>query len=195
MMVDAAASATCSRTNSNTNFFFQDSARTTVYYRGTSAAFVTDGMTLTFANHTPQTNGHIEAICTFFGGDDLTVGIGTHAVATTSATQNSFTGFNFQPDAIFFASTVTALNTGVTDDFRISFGAATRLPLSNLLQVIIQKVPLLLWIWQLGLQTIQLFTITPTLQFLMQTGHLIALILLDIQSLRMQQLVLVQLTL
>jgi hypothetical protein len=51
-------------------------------------------MTLTFANQTPQTNGRIEAICTFFGGNDLTVGVGTHAVSTAANTQNSFTGFD-----------------------------------------------------------------------------------------------------
>ena len=128
MMQDAAGSAACARQNSNTSFIFFDSTRGTTYYRATAAAFVNDGMTLTFANTTPQTNGHIEAICTFFTGDDLTVGIGTHAVSTAANTANSFTGFNFQPDAMFFSSVVLALNASVTDDFRISYGAASRLP-------------------------------------------------------------------
>ena len=128
MMQDAAASAACARVSGNNTFQFFNSTRGTVYYRATAAAFVNDGMTITFANQTPQANGHIEAICTFFGGDDLTVGIGTHAVSANAATQNSFTGFNFQPDVMFFASAITALNASLTDDFRISYGAASRLP-------------------------------------------------------------------
>jgi len=128
MMTDASASSATARVSGNTSFLFFDSTRGTVYYRAIAAAFVNDGMTMTFANQTPQTNGHIEAICTFFGGDDLTVGIGTHAAASAAATQNSFTGLNFQPDAMFFATSITALNTSLTDDHRISFGAATRLP-------------------------------------------------------------------
>ena len=128
MMNDAAGAAACARGSSATGIFFSNSARGTVYYRTTAAAFVNDGMTLTFANQTPQTNGHIEAICTFFGGDDLTVGVGTHSVSTAANTQNSFTGFNFQPDVMFFASAITQFNTTVTDDFRISYGAASRLP-------------------------------------------------------------------
>lgn len=128
MMQDVAGAAACARGNSNTSFQFFDSTRGTIYYRATAAAFVNDGMTMTFANTTPQTNGHIEAICTFFGGDDLTVGVGTHAVSTLANTSNSFSGFNFQPDAMFFGSSITAFNATLTDDFRISFGAASRLP-------------------------------------------------------------------
>ena len=128
VLTDNSASAATARGNSNTSFLLFDSTRATNFYRATSATFINDGMTLVFANQTPQTNGHLETICTFFAGDDLTVGMGTHAVAATSATQNSFTGLNFQPDAMFFCSGVTALNSTLTDDFRISFGAATRLP-------------------------------------------------------------------
>ena len=128
MMQNAAGAANCARGTSNTGFIFFDPTRGTTYYRATTATFVNDGMTLTFANTTPQTNGHIEAICTFFGGDDLTVGISTHAVSTASNTANSFTGFNFQPDAMFFTTTINSLNQSLSDDFRISYGASTRLP-------------------------------------------------------------------
>jgi len=128
MMQNNAGTANCARGISNVGFIFFDPTRGTTYYRATTAAFVNDGMTLTFANTTPQTNGHIEAICTFFGGDDLTVGISTHAVSTAANTANSFTGFNFQPDAMFFATSILAFNASLSDDFRISYGASTRLP-------------------------------------------------------------------
>lgn len=129
VMLDASGNAACSRRTHNTEFQFTNSSGTVSYYRATGAAFVNDGMTITFTNQTPQTNGHIEAICTFFTGDDLTVGVGTHAVSTASATQNSFSGFNFQPDTMFFSSSVAGNIGNVNnDDFRISWGAATRLP-------------------------------------------------------------------
>lgn len=127
-MQDAAGTSANSRRNSNTEFIFNNNTRGTTYYRCTSAAFANDKMTLVFSNQTPQTNGHIEAICTFFTGDDLTVGIGTHGVSGTLNTANSFTGFNFQPDVLFVASTTVQLNTGVSDDARLSWGCATRLP-------------------------------------------------------------------
>jgi len=128
MTADNAGTSATARFSGNSAFQFFNSTRGTVYYRATAAAFVNDGMTITFTNQTPQTNGHIEAICTFFTGDDLTVGIGTHAVSAAANTANSFTGFNFQPDAMFFSTSITALNTSVTDDLRVSWGAATRLP-------------------------------------------------------------------
>lgn len=127
-MADNAGTSANARRHGNTEFLFSDDTRGTIYYRCTSAAFATDKMTLVFANQTPQTNGHIEAICTFFTGDDLTVGIGTHGVSGTVNTENSFTGFNFQPDAIFVTTSTVQLATGVSDDARLSWGAATRLP-------------------------------------------------------------------
>jgi hypothetical protein len=127
-MQDNAGTSANSRRNSNIEFIFNDTTRAATYYRCTSAAFATDKMTLVFANTAPQTNGHIEAICTFFTGDDLTVGIGTHGVSGTVNTANSFTGFNFQPDVLFVASSTVQLNTAVTDDARLSWGCATRLP-------------------------------------------------------------------
>jgi hypothetical protein len=128
VMANGAGSADCARGMSNSSFQFFTPARTN-YYRCTTATFINDGMTLFFvAGATPQTNGHLEAIVTFFGGDDLTVGIGTHSVSTLANTTNSFTGFNFQPDAMFFATSVNAFNSSLSDDFRISYGAASRLP-------------------------------------------------------------------
>ena len=128
VMADGAGAADCARGMGNSSFAFFTPARTN-YYRCTTATFINDGMTLLFVSGaTPQTNGHLEAIVTFFGGDDLTVGIGTHAVSTLANTTNSFTGFNFQPDAMFFATSINGFNSSISDDFRISYGASTRLP-------------------------------------------------------------------
>jgi hypothetical protein len=128
MMADNQGSSITVRGMFNTSLELCNTARVN-YYRCTAAAFINDGMTLTFiAGATPQTNGHLEAIVTFFGGDDLTVGIGTHAVSTLASTTNSYTGFNFQPDAIFFATSINAFQSRIADDFRISYGASTRLP-------------------------------------------------------------------
>jgi hypothetical protein len=128
VMANGAGAADCARGMANSSFAIITPARTN-YYRCTTATFINDGMTLFFASGaTPQTNGHLEAIVTFFGGDDLTVGIGTHAVSTLANTTNSFTGFNFQPDAMFFATSINGFNSSISDDFRISYGASTRLP-------------------------------------------------------------------
>ncbi len=101
----------------------------TIYYRVDTVTFGTDFADFTFSAQTPQTNGHIEAIITFFGGDDITVGIGTVPMAGTSGGSVTYSALNFQPDVVIGASVITALNTGLTDDCRISFGAATRSPL------------------------------------------------------------------
>ena len=101
----------------------------TSYYRVDTVAFGTDFADFTFTNATPQTNGHLEAIITFFGGDDITVGIGTVAMAGTAGGTVTYSALNFQPDVVIGASVISALNAGLTDDCRISFGAATRSPL------------------------------------------------------------------
>ncbi len=127
-MADNVGTSANARRHANTELIFNNDTRGTTFYRITGAGFTTDKMTVTFASATPQTNGHLEAICTFFTGDDLTVGIGTHGVSGSLNTANSFTGFNFQPDAIFVATSTVQFNTAVSDDARLSWGAATRLP-------------------------------------------------------------------
>jgi hypothetical protein len=100
----------------------------TVYYRVDTVAFGTDFADFTFTALTPQTNGHLEAIITFFGGDDITVGIGTVPMAGTAGGTVTYSALNFQPDVVIGASVISALNAGLTDDCRMSFGAATRSP-------------------------------------------------------------------
>ena len=118
------------RQNSNSRAIFAtNNPGTTIYYQCTAVAFGTDFADFTFAAETPQTNGHIEAIITFFGGDDVTVGIGTVPMATTAGGTRTYSALNFQPDVVIGATVITPLNNGLTDDCRISFGAATRSPL------------------------------------------------------------------
>ena len=119
------------RQNSNTSAVYaHNETGATVFYRATAAGFGTDNMTLTFANSTPQTNGHIEAICTFIGGDDVTVGVGTVPVISGSS-PGTVSSLNFQPDLVFLASTITAVNAADTTDLRLSWGCSTRSPLLN----------------------------------------------------------------
>jgi len=120
------------RQNSNTRAVFAaNTGGGTLYYACTAVAFGTDFADFTFADSTPQTNGHLEAIITFFGGNDVTVGIGTVPMATTAGGTVTYSALNFRPDVIIGATVISPLNTGLTDDCRISFGAATRSPLAQ----------------------------------------------------------------
>lgn len=125
---DAQATLTPRRANSNTRFAFATDTAGGIFWQGTSATFTTDVASFVFAASTPQTNGHLDCIMTFFGGDDLTVGIGTHLMPGTAGGSNSFTGFSFQPDILIAATSITAINASLTDDFRFCFGAAQRTP-------------------------------------------------------------------
>ena len=130
-MQDNVATRAGRRQNSNSSAVYaHNQDGTTVFYRATGAGFGTDLMQLTFANQTPQSNGHIEAICTFIGGDDITVGVGTVPIstATSPATVSSL---NFQPDLVFLTGSVSAINAGDNTDVRLSWGCATRSPLLN----------------------------------------------------------------
>ena len=119
------------RQNFNTRAINCHTNTGTLYYRVDTVTFGTDFADFTFTDQTPQTNGHLEAIITFFGGDDITVGIGTVPMAGTAGGTVTYSALNFRPDVIIGASVISALNTGLTDDCRISFGAATRSPLAQ----------------------------------------------------------------
>lgn len=130
VVADAQGSTLGRRQNFNTRVInAHNNTGGTIYYRADTVTFGTDFADFTFSAQTPQTNGHIEAIITFFGGDDITVGIGTVAMAGTAGGTVTYSALNFQPDVIIGASVITALNAGLNDDCRISFGAATRSPL------------------------------------------------------------------
>jgi hypothetical protein len=127
-MVDASASSSYRRQNSNTRWAITQNVAGTTYWQGTTATFSTDTASFVFVSATPQTNGHLDCILTFFAGDDLTIGVNNHAMPATAGGSNSFTGFSFQPDILIAASPISALNTGLTDDFRFCFGVAQRTP-------------------------------------------------------------------
>jgi hypothetical protein len=127
-MQDASATSQYRRQNSITRWNITQNVSGTTYWQGTSATFSTDVASFVFASATPQTNGHLDCILTFFGGDDLTVGVNNHAMPGTAGGSNSFTGINFQPDILIAASPITAVSTGLTDDLRFCFGAAQRTP-------------------------------------------------------------------
>jgi hypothetical protein len=125
---DAQATLTPRRQNSSTRYLFANDTAGAVYWQASSATFSTDVASFVITSSTPQTNGHLDCIMTFFGGADLTVGIGTHLMPGTAGGSNSYTGLTFQPDILLGASSITAINSGLTDDFRFCFGAAQRTP-------------------------------------------------------------------
>jgi len=128
IMTDNTATSSHRRQNSNTRYLQATNTAGTVYWQASSATFSTDVASFVITSSTPQTNGHLDCIMTFFGGDDLTVGIGTHLMPTTAGGSNSFSALPFQPDIIIAATSITAINSGLTDDFRLCFGAVQRTP-------------------------------------------------------------------
>jgi hypothetical protein len=116
------------RQDSNTRYIVAQNTAGAQFWQFSSASFTVDRATFTPTASTPQTNGHIEAIMTFFTGTGFSVGIGNSSFATTAGGTRVFSGLSWQPDVVLVASTINALNAGLTDDFRFSFGCATRSP-------------------------------------------------------------------
>ena len=128
IMQDAQASGTYRRQNSNSRFAVTSDTAGTIFWQGTSATFTTDVASFVFAASTPQTNGHLDCIMTFFGGDDLTVGVNSFTMPGTAGGTASYSTLNFQPDIVICATSITAVNAGLTDDFRLAYGIAQRTP-------------------------------------------------------------------
>lgn len=124
----ASGSTIYRRQNSVTRFLYVPNTSGTIFWQISSASFSTDAATFTPTSTTTQTNGHVDCIMTFFGGNDLIVGIGDSTFAGTAANSRAYSQLSFQPDLVLVASTITGRDGGVTDDARLSFGAATRLP-------------------------------------------------------------------
>ncbi|CAK0760118.1 hypothetical protein CCP3SC1AL1_2730002 [Gammaproteobacteria bacterium] len=116
------------RQSSNSRFGFANDTAGGVYWQGTSAIFTTDVASFVFSASTPQTNGHLDCIMTFFGGDDLTVGVNTFTMPGTAGGTAQYTTLNFQPDIVICASTITAVNAGLINNFRLCYGVAQRTP-------------------------------------------------------------------
>ncbi len=128
VMQDNQGASVVRRQNSNTRFAQATNTAGTVFWQATSATFTTDVASFVFASSTPQTNGHLDCIMTFFGGDDLTVGVNTFTMPGTAGGTATYNTLNFQPDIVICASTITAVNAGLTDDFRFCYGMAQRTP-------------------------------------------------------------------
>ena len=116
------------RQNSISRYLYVPNTAGAIFWQASVASFSTDRATFTITSSTPQTNGHLDCIMTFFGGDDLIVGIGDSSFAGSAAGTRSYSRLSFQPDVVLVASTITARDAGVQDDCRLAFGAATRLP-------------------------------------------------------------------
>jgi hypothetical protein len=131
-MTDAVSPASVRRQDSNTRYIVaQNNTGASIFWQFSSASFSADKATFTPTATTPQTNGHLETIMTFFTGTGFSVGIGNSSFPTTAAGTRVFSGLSWQPDVILIASIQSVLNTGLTDDFRFSFGCATRSPLTQ----------------------------------------------------------------
>ena len=127
---DNQASTDMQRSHYSTRFLScTDSARATTYYRVDVVNFDQDKINLTFANATPQTNGHLETIIWAITGDDISVGVGYSSYNTTGS--RVYSGLSFQPDFVFTTGVYNTVNQTQSADAVISFGAATRSPLSQ----------------------------------------------------------------
>jgi len=132
VMTDNVSPGQVRRQDSNTRFITVVDTAGAIFWQFASASFSADKATFTPSASTPQTNGHIEAIMTFFtGGTGFSVGIGNSTFSPSAGGTRVFSGLTWQPDLVIVASTITSLNAGVSDDLRFSFGCATRSPFNQ----------------------------------------------------------------
>jgi hypothetical protein len=102
------------------------SDRGTTHYRVDTVSFVQDKINLTFANSTPQTNGHLEAIFWVISGDDVSAAVGVSTYNTTTGLSRTYSGLAFAPDLVFISGGLTTLNASTSTDAIFSFGVAKR---------------------------------------------------------------------
>lgn len=113
--------------HSNTRFISAaTSDRTIVHYRVDTVGFVEDKINLTFADSTPQTNGHLEALLWVISGDDVSAAVGVSTYNTTSGTSRAYSQLSFAPDLVFISGGLTTLNQTVSTDAIFSLGVAKR---------------------------------------------------------------------
>jgi hypothetical protein len=110
----------------NQRLIFTGNTGGAVSWQATGAAFSNEALTVTMTNTANVTN--LDCIFTFFTGSELTVGCGDSTFPNTAAGTRAYSGLNFTPDLVFVAASIAPSGTGVTDDFRFAFGAATRSP-------------------------------------------------------------------
>lgn len=132
VMTDNVTTTAGRRNNSNTRFILAtNNTGATNYYQCTAVSFSTDSASLTFSATTPQTNINLDCVFIFFTGADLTVGCGMLALNTASAGTASVSTLNFAPDCVIAGFNSTVLVTGVSNEWRLCFGAAVRSPSST----------------------------------------------------------------
>lgn len=128
--VSSSGGTTVRRQSQTANrLFFTGNTAGATFWQATGISFANDSITMNITNTAGLTN--LDCIFTFFTGNDLTVGCGDSSFATTTGGTRSYSGLNFTPDCVFVASPITIAGAGLTDDFRLAFGAATRSPASQ----------------------------------------------------------------
>ena len=102
------------------------SDRGTTHYRVDTLSFVQDKINLTFANSTPQTNGHLEALFWVISGDDVSAAVGVSSYSATTGTSRVYSQLAFAPDLVFISGGLTTLNQSTSTDAIFSLGVAKR---------------------------------------------------------------------
>jgi len=102
------------------------SDRSTTHYRVDTVGFVQDKINLTFANSTPQTNGHLEALFWVISGDDVSAAVGVSTYNTTTGLSRAYSGLSFAPDLVFISGGLTGLNSSTSSSAIFSLGVAKR---------------------------------------------------------------------
>jgi hypothetical protein len=129
-MIDAFASTgTTARRRQNrvdNRILYTNNTLGVVSWQATAPVFTADALTINLTASTPF--APLDCIFTFFTGNDLTVGVGDSSYPNTNGGTRAYSLLNFQPDIVFIASAISPPGTGVTDDIRFTFGAATGNP-------------------------------------------------------------------
>ena len=114
--------------HSNTRFISCSSTdAVTTFYRVDTVTFAADKINLTFANSSPQTNGHLEALFWVISGDDVSAAVGFSTYNTTAGASRVYSGLAFAPDLVFISGGYNTANQSVNNsDARISLGVAKR---------------------------------------------------------------------
>ena len=128
IMRDNQGSSDTRVSHSNTRFISCSSTdAATTFYRVDTVTFAADKINLTFANSTPQTNGHLEALFWVISGDDVSAAVGFSTYNTTTGASRVYSGLAFAPDLVFISGAYNTANQSVANsDARISLGVAKR---------------------------------------------------------------------
>jgi len=128
----AANGSTLVRRSNNSNRIFQTTNTAgALFFSASTPVFTTDRFQLNTITGTAQAGSYLDTIMTFFGGDDLTVAVGNTGFPSGASATINYSALSFQPDVVIVASSFVAAGANGIDDFRLGYGAATRLPLNQ----------------------------------------------------------------